>query len=198
VALRQTHSQSHAAHGGRIGAAAPQRETSQLQRSYIYVRSNTDRKCTLRLLWSWRGAQSAQSCSRSHSRTCRFGYGGPYPSMWRHLCANAQGIVLRSSVPARSKKCTVLRRDRGPRPVCLPRSLHCSVRAPFSLLRYRLATHMEVRHAQPVFSLGLRAAWLMYVPSLWSRNARSARSWPHRRRHRHTVVRSKCSTACSP
>jgi hypothetical protein len=81
---------------------------------------------------------------------------------------------------------------------CVSRSLHCSVRAPFSLLRYRLATHMEVRHAQPVFSLGLRAAWLMYVPSLWSRNARSARSWPHRRRHRHTVVRSKCSTACSP
>lgn len=66
MALRQTHSQSHAAHGGRIGAAAPQGETSQLQRSYIYVRSNTDRKCTLRLLW--RGHRECpQSCSRSHS-----------------------------------------------------------------------------------------------------------------------------------
>ena len=30
VALRQTHSQSHAAHGGRIGAAAPQTEGDRL------------------------------------------------------------------------------------------------------------------------------------------------------------------------
>ena len=160
MALRQTHSQSHAAHGGRIGAAAPQRETSQLQRSYIYVRSNTDRKCTLTV----EGAQTffRVVTALGTSYACRFGYGGPYPSMWRHLCANAQGIVLRSSVPARSKKCTVLRRT-AVRDRCVSRSLHSrfALPSPFSAIDWLHTPHGS--QARPARFLVGSARSMAYV-----------------------------------
>lgn len=46
---------------------------------------------------------------------------------------------------------------------CVSRSLHCSVRAPFSLLRYRLATHAHGSQARPARFLVGSARSMAYV-----------------------------------